>query len=333
MSKSKLILPPLAFGQHRSQVDLDLDQMQSRVNSITNWVSEYDTLDKASQFQHRTSVYANDGVRVIAVSSTPTVMKVNDPDYTIAIPLHGAISTRIGKTELESIGGQSAVFTSKGRRHSEGGDKSCLLISLTERRLFNTGRVMLGERYQDILRPETPRLLQTQIQNVDFRSVLQQTCNLIDQFNGDQTLLKSFNVDENIARLVVMMLAPNHFMQQEDEKIYTDRSRKVVDHLCDFIEENLGQQIGLTELEAVSGLSARMLQKEFQKHLSCSPLQWVKQRRLIFAQQLLSDPTAGMTVAHVAATCGYSNFSEFSKQYRERFGVLPSETLRRSQSK
>ena len=331
MAKSKLLLPPLAFGQNRSQVDLDLDQMQSRVNAITNWVSEYDTLGKRNLFQHRTSVYANEGVRVIAVASTPTVMKVNDPDYTIAIPLQGSVESWIGRHHYAAKDGESAVFTSKGKRHSEGGDKSCLLLSVSEQRLFNTGRIMLGERFEDILKPDTPRVLSTQIHQVNFKSVIQQTCHLIDQFNGDLSLLKSFNVDENITRLMVMLLAPNHFIKPEEFRKASGGHRKVINHLCDFIDHNIEHTLSLTELERVSGLSSRMLQKEFQKYFSCTPMQWVRQQRLSHARKMLNRPTSRMTVTQVAAACGYNNFSEFSRQYKQHFGELPSETLKFAQ--
>jgi AraC-like DNA-binding protein len=327
MPKTKLQLPPLAFGQYRSQVDLDLEQMQSRVNAITNWVSEYDTLGKESAFQHRTSVYANDGVRVLAAASSPTVMRVNDPDYTIAMPIRGSIESWIRQDHYIADESGSALFASKGRRHTEGGNKSCLLISVSEKRLFATGRTMLGERFEDILRPEKPRVVNTKIHNVDFRGVMQQTCNLIDQFNGDLTLLKSFNVDENITRLMVMLLAPHHFVKSENDSS-TKGNRKVIDHLCGFIEQNLERSVSLTELESVSGMSSRMLQKEFHKHFSCSPMQWARQQRLALAKKLLTEATPGVTVAHIATTCGYSNFSEFSRQYKERYGMLPSEILK-----
>ena len=332
MSKSNKALTPLAFGHTKSHIALDLEEMQSRVNSITNWVSDYDTLDKNAAFHHRSSVYAGDGVRLIAVSSSPTVMKVNDPDYTIAVPIQGSIESWVNKKNLIPEIGKHGVFTSKGSRHTEGEAKSCILISVTEQQLEKTGRVMLGEHYMSLMQLDKPRLVETQIQKVDFSLVLGQVCNLIDQFNGDQALLRSFNVDENITRLVVMMLAPDQFIKASE----IDKSgvgKKVIDHLCDFIVANLGSQISLTTLETLSGLSSRTLQKEFQKYFSCTPMQWIKQQRLARAKELLLDAVARDTIASVAACCGYSNFSEFSRHYKELFGVLPNETLKKSRNR
>lgn len=332
MPKVKPLTTPIPFGHNRAHVAQDLLEMQSRVNSITNWMSEFDTLDKNQKFHHRSSVYAGDGVRMIAVSSSPTVMKVNDPDYTMAIPFSGELETWINKTSLTPEVGKHAVFNSKGYRHTEGEAKSCILLSVSEQQIENTGKVMLGEHYRSLMQLDRPRLVETQIHKVDFRSVLGQMCSLIDQFNGDQTLLRSFNMDENIKRLFVMMLAPEHFVKAaENDK--TSVGRKVIDHLCDFIVANLDSQISLTTLETLSGLSSRTLQNEFQKYFSCSPMQWVRQQRLARAEVLLLNATSGDTIASIAAHCGYSNFSEFSRQYKELFGALPNETLKKSRNR
>lgn len=303
--------------------------MQHRVNSITNWVSEFDELENDNQFQHRTSVYSHQGVRMIAVSSTPTVMKVNDPDCTIALPLWGSLESWIRGKKFQPETGSHAVFNPKGARHSEGGDKSALLISISEERILGTAKVMLGERYADILDLHTARLLNTKFESVDFKQVLGQMCNLIDQFHGDQTLLRSFNVDENIARLMVMMLAPEHFIKDQIPKHTDDRSR-VINHVCEFLTANLEQSLSLTTLESISGLSARVLQSEFQKRFGLSPIQWIKQEKLAYAHQLLTTSGTATTVSEVAAMCGFSNFSEFSRQYQQRYKLRPSEVLKQS---
>lgn len=331
MTKSKLHLPPLVFGQNRSQVDLDLLQMQSRVSSITNWVSEYDTLDWQSKFLHRTSVYSANGVRLIAVASSPTVMKVNDPECTIALPLQGSLEAWVGKKHLVPTSDKQAIYFPSGKRHAEGGVKSNLLVSVSEKRLLETARIMLGERYLEHLDIRTPRLIDTQIQQVDFRKVLRQICNLIDQFQGDQTLLRSFNVDENIARLLVMMLAPKQFMNLAPVKTTSERTQ-VLKHICDFMECNLDQPLSLTTLATVSGLSTRVLQNEFQKNFACSPTQWIKQLRLSRAHMLFNKTAFNASVTSVAASCGYTNFSEFSRQYQEMFGELPSQTIKNTKN-
>src|SRR5450631_3882204 len=109
MAKPKSFLPPLAFGNTRSKIDLDLNQMQHSVNSITNWVSEYDSLHHEQSFQHRTSTFVGNKLRLLAVTSTPTVMKVSAPDCTIAIPMEGDLAIWVGKKHFKIKSGEHAM--------------------------------------------------------------------------------------------------------------------------------------------------------------------------------------------------------------------------------
>lgn len=322
-------LPPLIFGHMRSRIDLDLLQMQDRVNRITNWVSEYDTLGKNSPFLHRTSVYAVNNVRLIAVASTPTVMKVCDPDCTIALPLRGALRMHVGSTILEAPTSELAMFFPEGNRHVEGDVKSVLLISISKQRLLHTAEVMLGKYKAHQLDLDTHRLLRTRHGAIDFVQILNQTCLLIDHLGGDPQLLKNFSPDENVVRAVVMMLSPGDFLDVESDIPRIGKSRNdVIDFLCDYVAANLDQTINLTTLESISGISGRVLQQEFKKRHHCSPLQWVREQRLVNAHSLLMHPTVDTRISTVAAMCGFNNFSEFAKSYAIRYGELPSETLR-----
>ena len=71
------------------------------------------------------------------------------------------------------------------------------------------------------------------------------------------------------------------------------------------------------------GVSARSLQTGFQRHHGCSPMQFLRTRRLERARQLL---TAGspMTVSQVAMACGFEHLGRFAAQYRARFGESPA---------
>jgi AraC-like DNA-binding protein len=333
---TKRDIPPLIFGSHRCQTDFNLLQMQARVASMTNWVSEYDVLggkDGQRQFLHRTAVFRAENVGLLAVSSTPTVMKVNAPDYTIALPVFGNLNAWVGGRHLPIHTGQ-AMFFAKGKRHAEGGDKSTLLISATEDRLLATAESMLGRRAASQLDLHMSQRLTLKHGSVDLRSVMAKLCGLIDQFAGDQVLLRNFSIDENIVRVMVMMLAPAAFFEARETKSgngigssRSDGDDGQLQLVCDFIMAHLDQPLNLTLLESISGLSARVLQIRFKKRFGCSPMQWVKEQRLILAHRLLRNPDADTTVSSVAAFCGYSNFGEFSKNYARKFFELPSVTL------
>lgn len=293
--------------------------MQQTVNSITNWVSEYDQLNKSLAFQHNTSVFNCDGVRIISVASTPTVMKVYDPDCTIAIPITGSIKTSIdGKMQLANVG--DCIFFAPGKRHVEGGVKSVLLLSIPENQLLSVAASMLNKPLQ-----LKTRVLSVQHGATNFLTLLLQLCALIDQFGGNLELLKNFSVKESLVRLVVIMIEPQYLSSLSIQTPSTPA--KSIDLLCEYISANLDQPLPLSTLEKVAGVSARTIQLEFQKKFRCTPIQWIRQQRINKAFVLLKNPTPTVNVSQVAAYCGYTNFSDFARHYAQQCGELPSETL------
>lgn len=328
-------LPSLIFGQFNSKLDLDLHQMQASVSTITNWVSEFDVLDNSHRFQHRTATVTSNGVRLIAVASTPTVMKVYSPECTIVLPFFGEFDTWDGGRHFSysSVSGQAAFYP-PGKRHTEAGLKSVLLVSIAPQRIINTARAMLGEELAKKLDLQTPRRINTLLGSINLLEVIQQACRLFDKFQANPVLIKNFTPDDTIVRAIVMMLAPEAFLPgtplNDDNNSLKGRT---LDYLCNYVVSNLDQSFDLTQLELVSGLSARTLQNEFRRQYAMSPMQWIREQRLSQARDLLLYPQASTTVSWVATHCGFDNLSDFSRRYFTRYRELPNETLKKTRGK
>lgn len=73
------------------------------------------------------------------------------------------------------------------------------------------------------------------------------------------------------------------------------------------------------------GISQRQLQREFMVHMSCSPQAWLRDERMQQARCLLRNAS---TVKEVAYAMGFSNPSQFCRDFRQRFGCSPSSELR-----
>jgi AraC-like DNA-binding protein len=96
----------------------------------------------------------------------------------------------------------------------------------------------------------------------------------------------------------------------------------------EFIEAHWHEAITIERLIEVAGISARALFRAFRKHRGCTPMEFAKQVRLQRARQMLSTPDASVTA--VAFACGFLSTGHFARAYREVFGELPSQTVRRS---
>ena len=73
-------------------------------------------------------------------------------------------------------------------------------------------------------------------------------------------------------------------------------------------------------------VSRRHLQRIFAAQLGRSPQDWLKEQRLLRARGLLPN---ARTVKEVAHGLGFRHVSQFSRDFRQRFGIAPSALLAR----
>jgi len=84
----------------------------------------------------------------------------------------------------------------------------------------------------------------------------------------------------------------------------------------------LAHQAGY-DLQAAARLlqtSLRQLERECQRELRCTPRDWFQQERMKLATQLLAD---GQPVKVVALHLGYTQLSNFSRDFKRHFGQTP----------
>ncbi|MEV4708744.1 AraC family transcriptional regulator [Actinoplanes sp. NPDC049316] len=86
----------------------------------------------------------------------------------------------------------------------------------------------------------------------------------------------------------------------------------------------------IAELARIAGVSPRSLQLSFRRYIGMPPLSYLRELRLALVhEQLVQADPANSTVAEIAYQAGFTHPSRFAAAYRQRYGVLPSETLRR----
>ena len=92
---------------------------------------------------------------------------------------------------------------------------------------------------------------------------------------------------------------------------------------------NIDGRISVHELATRVGVSERTLRNVFRKAYGTSPSQYLKAIRLLQARHTLenADPRR-TTVLCVALRSGFWHMSRFSADYKQRFGELPSATLK-----
>jgi len=99
-------------------------------------------------------------------------------------------------------------------------------------------------------------------------------------------------------------------------------------NILKLIERDWNKDIYLSDIAKKCGVSPRAVQRYFAARGLVSFSRYVKRLRLGRAHGLLCEPKARTTVLGVALQCGFQNASHFSRDYRNEFGELPSDTLR-----
>jgi AraC-like DNA-binding protein len=101
--------------------------------------------------------------------------------------------------------------------------------------------------------------------------------------------------------------------------------------VVEYIENNADLPLSPTELARVGCMSVRTLHASFQQTFGESPMAYLRRVRLDHVRaELASGRDPGVRVTDVAMRWGFFHPSRFASQYRERYGELPSETVRRS---
>ena len=106
---------------------------------------------------------------------------------------------------------------------------------------------------------------------------------------------------------------------------------RTVNRALDVIEASAEPTISMSALVQMTAVSERALREGFRKYLGISPTQYMQLRTLNRARRRLAAclPEQG-SVAEVATDLGVWDMGRFAARYRQLFGELPSNTLRRS---
>lgn len=111
----------------------------------------------------------------------------------------------------------------------------------------------------------------------------------------------------------------------------TEVGRTYVRRAAQLVEQRADEPWTVEGLAREVSVGARALQSGFRRELGVTPMQYLREIRLQRARNELLNGS-DQRVSEIAVKWGFYHLGRFSQQYRRRFGVHPSETLRRSSS-
>ncbi len=161
-----------------------------------------------------------------------------------------------------------------------------------------------------------------------LRSYLNQLYELLSQ---KSPLLRKPNFQQLILQDFLPLLITALPVQQQQVPVKFFRRSHLVKQANDYMQSHLDQTLTLTDLCQVLGTSSRTLCYGFQQVFGMSPMSYLKILRLqgVYRALKAAEPNY-KTVTEIAAQFGFYHLGCFARDYKQVFGELPSETLKRN---
>lgn len=93
--------------------------------------------------------------------------------------------------------------------------------------------------------------------------------------------------------------------------------------IWEVMEANYMYDLKIQDFANIANRSLSTFKRDFKKHYKTSPGKWVTNRRLKRATAMLQ--TGNKSINEVAFDCGFKNSSHFSRVFREKFSLSPSQ--------
>jgi AraC family transcriptional regulator len=132
---------------------------------------------------------------------------------------------------------------------------------------------------------------------------------------------------ESLANALAAYLVGRYGMRPRSPVVYKGglprrRLRKVLD----YIGENLAEDLSLSQLAAVAGMSPHYFSQLFKQSMGRSPHSFVLSQRIARAKECLRNRYCSVLDAGLEA--GFQNASHFARMFRKLVGVTPRQFRR-----
>lgn len=98
-------------------------------------------------------------------------------------------------------------------------------------------------------------------------------------------------------------------------------SKRALKEATDYVGDNLEKDLTLVEIAGAAYISPYHFSRLFKKSTGLTPHQYVIERRLQRAKELLCG--SALPVAEIALLCGFANQSHLNRHFKRAFGVNP----------
>jgi AraC-like DNA-binding protein len=275
------------------------------------------------------------GPVLVAVQEYGAAFRASSGDmpslFSVSFPLTtvGGSATTAGVTQTFSRGVAAYVHSPTGHTTYHLGTRyRGLQLLVRSAETLGTLGALLGFTPKEPLRFEP----QLSLANGAGAALERAVAFVVHEAGEDDGLLSSPLASSRFGEAVLAKLLVGHAHNYSERLARIDRASdpRSVHVAAEYLEANMTEPIRMVDLAAVARVSVRALQIAFQKYRGCTPMEFVRERRLERARERLLAGGARASIAEIARECGFAHVGRFSARYRMRFGELPGETRARA---
>lgn len=132
-----------------------------------------------------------------------------------------------------------------------------------------------------------------------------------------------FVIREELSKMIYLICSNRAASEKVIYSAKSLRDGERIKIMLHFIQSHISEEIAIAEVAQSAAISVSECLRCFQATIGMAPMQYLKQIRMELACELLAATEE--KVADVAARCGYTDVSYFSKRFRLEVGCTPSE--------
>jgi AraC family transcriptional regulator len=131
---------------------------------------------------------------------------------------------------------------------------------------------------------------------------------------------------ESIEMALATVLVQGYALTRSSFRKYRGLPPARLRNVVDFIHSKIGEDLSLTMMAEVAGLSTAHFSYMFRESVGESPHQFILRKRIQHAKSLLGMREFRML--DVALACGFKTQQHFARAFRSKYGVSPTEYRR-----
>ena len=246
--------------------------------------------------------------------------------YVFNVPLEGEQEIRVKSSVVYSSDQVAAIF-SPDQPFSMLLQPNCQkkMIRLSKHKIEQHISHLLGYKIQKPLIFDIQAPMQGQIKDwFNLVLSLEGFLSHCEQFADFQNIWHNF--EHNLISILIHAQPHNYSLELQRR---LEGKPNYLNYIDSIFKDNLSKPFSLAELEKILSISRERLYQDFHTYFGQSPVAYLRQLRFEETYKRLKDIKPWENISMIAMDCGFQQLGRFSKEYKERFGELPSETLKK----